>query len=196
MSRPGRPTQTTPQQWVQAALEEIEAAGVAALTVASVARRLGVTKGGFYHHFSDRRALLRAALELWEERFVDDLTTHFYEITDPRQRLHALLHYASVELEPTVIVRLMAADADRDVAAALARAADGRLELLGTTFRELGLSRAAAAHRAVLAYSAYLGLAELRSHTPASLATPARVRAYLRDVEAALLHDARSPTTR
>jgi AcrR family transcriptional regulator len=189
VSRPGRPTQTTPQQWVQAALDEIEAAGVPALAVASVARRLGVTKGGFYHHFSDRRALLQAALQLWEERFVNDLTAHFDAIADPRERLHTLLHYASVELEPTVIVRLMAADADPDVAAALARAADGRLELLSRTFRELGLSRAVAAHRAVLAYSAYLGLAELRSQRPQAFATNARLRAYLRDVEATLLHD-------
>ena len=94
-----------------------------------------------------------------------------------------------LEVKPTVIIRLMAADADPDVAAALARAADGRLELLGRTFRELGLPRAGAAHRAMLAYSAYLGLAELRSQRPQALASSTRIRAYLRDVESTLLHD-------
>jgi len=189
VSRAGRPTQTTPEQWVQGALDEIEAGGVGALAVESVSRRLGVSKGGFYHHFHNRRALLRAALELWEEQFVVGLAKRFDAIADPRERLHALLYHASVELEPTVIVRLMAANADPDVADALARAADGRLGLLARIFRELGLSRATAAHRAVLAYSAYLGLAELRTQTPRALSTPARVRSYLRDVEATLLHD-------
>jgi AcrR family transcriptional regulator len=189
VNRAGRPTQTTPQQWVLAALEEIEVRGVGALAVASVARRLGVSKGGFYHHFADREALLQAALELWEQRFVTDLATRFEAIGDPRERLHALLHHAAVEMEPTVIVRLMAADAEPAVAGALARAAEGRLALLRRTFRELGLSRTPAAMRAILAYSAYLGLAELRKQTPRELSSPARVRAYLRDVEAALLYD-------
>ena len=189
MSPPGRPTHTTPQQWVQAALEEIEAAGVAALAVESVARRLGVSKGGFYHHFADRQALLQSALELWEQRFVTDLATRFEAIGDPRERLGALLHHATVDMEPAVILRLMAADADPAVAAALARAAEGRLELLRRTFRQLGLSRATAGWRAMLAYSAYLGLAELRTQSPTALSTPSRLRAYLRDVEAALLYD-------
>jgi AcrR family transcriptional regulator len=162
---------------------------VAALAVESVARRLGVSKGGFYHHFTDRQALLESALELWEQRFVTDLATEFEAIRDPRERLGALFHHATVEMEPTVIVRLMAADADPAVAAALARGADGRLALLRRTFRQLGLSRATASRRAMLAYSAYLGLAELRRQAPGALTPPARVRAYLRDLESALLHD-------
>ena len=191
MTRAGRPIQTTPQQWVQAALEELERAGVQALAVESVARRLGVSKGGLYHHFKDRGTLLRAALDLWEERFVIDLAARFDAIADPRERLRALLHHAAVELEPTVIVRLMAADCEPDVAAALARAAEGRLALLRRTFDELGLPSARARHRATLAYASYLGLAELRTQVPDAFSTAARVRAYLRDVEGALLHDVR-----
>lgn len=174
---------------MQAALDEIEAAGVQAMAVQSVARRLGVSKGGFYHHFKDRQTLLQAALALWEQQFVTDLAARFDAIADPRERLYALLHHAAVEMEPTVIVRLMAADTDPDVADALARAADGRLTLLRRTFRELGLSRARASHRAVLAYSAYLGLAQLRTQAPQALTPPAHLRSYLRDFEGTLLHD-------
>jgi AcrR family transcriptional regulator len=189
VSRAGRPTQTTSRQWVEAALQEIEAEGIKALAVQSVARRLHVSKGGFYHHFTNRRALIRAALDLWEERFVTDLASRFEAIPEPRERLEALLHHAAVELEPTIILRLMAAAADPDVASALARAAEGRLALLQRTFRDLGLPRGVAGRRAVLAYSAYLGLAQLRTQAPGSISTPAQVRAYVRDVEAALLHD-------
>ena len=189
MSPAGRPTATTPERWVQGALDEIERAGVGALAVESVARRLGVSKGGFYHHFKDRRSLLRAALELWQERFVIELARRFEAIGDPRERLTALLVHAAVELEPTVILRLMAASEDPDVAAALQRAADGRLALLRGAFRELGLGPEAAANRAILFYSAYLGLAELRSHAPSALPDEARVRSYLQEIEAVVLRD-------
>jgi AcrR family transcriptional regulator len=186
----GRPTQTDPHVWVSAALETIEESGVSALAVESVARRLGVSKGGCYHHFADRRALLRAALEEWERAHVDGLTERFQQVRDPRERLRQLLEHAVIDLEPTVITQLMAAASDADVAAALARAAGARIALLERIFRDLGLPPATSRHRATLAYSAYLGLGSLRTQAPELLSAPRRTRAYLRDLEAALLHDA------
>src|SRR5687767_6210249 len=79
----GRPATTTADDWAQAALDEIEAAGVRALTVEGVARRLGVSKGGAYHHFRDRRDLLRAALARWERHQVTELNARFAAIPDP-----------------------------------------------------------------------------------------------------------------
>lgn len=186
MSRGGRPTLTTPDAWAQAALDEIEAAGVRSLSVQAVARRLGVSKGGVYHHFSGRQALLRAALARWEELHVVDLTAQFDVIDDPRVRLHRILAYATTEIEPTVILQLMAATDDPDVAATLRRGTATRLAFLQRIFRELGATKAVAEHRAIMSYSHYLGLAELRGHSPELLATPARVRAHLREVEASL----------
>lgn len=187
MSRAGRPTKTAPEAWAQAALDTVETAGVAGLAVEAVARRLGVSKGGFYHHFADRRALLRAALALWEQHFATELAERFDAIADPGERLRALLHHAAVELEPTVVVKLMAAADDPDVAATLARAAESRLALLERTFGDLGLPSVTARHRALLAYSAYLGLAQLRVQLPERVAGPQRTRAYLADLETALL---------
>jgi AcrR family transcriptional regulator len=189
MSPAGRPTQTDPRLWVAAALETIEEAGVSALAVESVARRLGVSKGGCYHHFKDRRALLRAALAEWERAHVDDLTARFHEIGEPRERLRRLLEHAVIDLEPTVIGQLMSAASDPDVAAALARAANARIALLERIFLDLGLPKARSRHRATLAYSAYLGLGSLRDQAPDRLSSPRRTRAYLRDLEATLLHD-------
>jgi AcrR family transcriptional regulator len=186
MSPVGRPARRTAEEWAQGALDTIETDGVPGLTVEAVARRLGVSKGGCYHRFEDRRALLRAALALWEERFVDGITERFSAIADPRERLHALLHHAAVEMQPTVITKLIAASDDPDVAAALSRAADSRLSLLERLFGDLGLPRATARERALLAYSAYLGLAQLREHASPGLRTPRRLRTYLDEVEALL----------
>jgi AcrR family transcriptional regulator len=187
VSRAGRPTQTTPEAWAAGALDEIEEAGVAGLSVQAVARRLGVSKGGAYHHFADRRELLRAALALWEQRHVDELTVRFGAIADPRERLTRLMHYAILEIEPTVVTQLLAAAEDPDVAATLERSAAKRLALLERAFRELGLSPARARDRATLTYAAYLGHAQLRGHVPGRLGGTARAQAYLRELLATLL---------
>lgn len=196
-SRGGRPTVTSPEVWAQAALDEIEVVGVRGLSVQSVARRLGVTKGGAYHQFDGRRGLLRAAIARWEERHTRELTARFDAIADPRRRLHELLVYAGVGIQPTIILQWMAAADDPDVAAALERTAEARVALLRRIFVQLGLPRGAAEQRAVLAYSHYLGLAQLRTQSAALLATERAVRAQLRLLEESLLvgvADGRDPT--
>lgn len=192
MSRPGRPTKTTPEAWAQAALDEIEVAGVRALSVEAVARRLGVSKGGVYHHFADRRELLRAALGLWERRQVTELSARFDAIEDPRERLRGILRYAAIEMEPTIIVQLLAATDDPDVAAALARSTDARLAFLRRIFRDLGATPAVAEHRAIITYGHYLGLAEIRRHADV-IRSPAHMRAHLEELERGLLAGLRVP---
>jgi AcrR family transcriptional regulator len=41
--------------------------------VESLARALGVTKGGFYGHFDDRNGLLDEMLDAWERLSVDEV---------------------------------------------------------------------------------------------------------------------------
>ncbi|MEL7154352.1 MAG: helix-turn-helix domain-containing protein, partial [Pseudomonadota bacterium] len=48
--------------WLEAALQVLLEAGVDAISVASLARQLGVTRGAFYWHFETRDALLSALL--------------------------------------------------------------------------------------------------------------------------------------
>ena len=187
MSRAGRPTLTTPEAWADAALQEIEHAGVRGLSAEAVARRLGVSKGGLYHHYADRRALLRAALALWEKRHVTALTARFEAIPDARTRLHELLVYAGVGIQPTVIVQLLAASDDPDVAAVLRRSTTERLGLLRRIFRQLGARPGVAEDRAIMTYSHFLGLAQLRAQDPALLAEPARMRGHVEELEAGLL---------
>ena len=53
--------------WEKEALELIAEQGVQALAIEPLARRMGITKGSFYWHFSGRGALLDQALQRWEE---------------------------------------------------------------------------------------------------------------------------------
>jgi AcrR family transcriptional regulator len=52
--------------WMRAARLALLQGGVASVRIEKLARELGVTKGSFYWHFSDREALLEALLEEWE----------------------------------------------------------------------------------------------------------------------------------
>jgi AcrR family transcriptional regulator len=56
-----------PEQWLAAARALLVAQGIEAVKVDRIARRLGVTRGGFYWHFRGRQALLDALLAEWEE---------------------------------------------------------------------------------------------------------------------------------
>ena len=56
--------------WVEAAREALIEEGIDAVKVDRLAQRLGVTRGGFYHHFADHADLLARLLRLWQDTVV------------------------------------------------------------------------------------------------------------------------------
>ena len=61
--------------WLDAALTEMAAGGINAISIDKLADRLGVTRGSFYHHFSNREELLNAMLDYWVEHWTEDIRT-------------------------------------------------------------------------------------------------------------------------
>ncbi|RME17085.1 MAG: TetR/AcrR family transcriptional regulator [Alphaproteobacteria bacterium] len=59
--------------WLDGALGLLAEGGVEAVTVTALARRLGLTRTGFYWHFRDRDALLEAMVQRWEEKNTGNL---------------------------------------------------------------------------------------------------------------------------
>ncbi len=57
----------TRDDWINGGLKRLAVRGIDKVSVAPLARELGVTKGSFYWHFKDRQALLDAMLKHWEE---------------------------------------------------------------------------------------------------------------------------------
>lgn len=55
------------QDWLEIAREILINGGVEAVTVQSISRKLGVTRGGFYGYFGSRDALLQRLLKDWQE---------------------------------------------------------------------------------------------------------------------------------
>ena len=59
--------------WIDEGLRTLAAGGPDAVRIESLARALGVSKGGFYWHFGDRQALLEELLDTWERVSIDEV---------------------------------------------------------------------------------------------------------------------------
>ena len=155
--------------WAQAALELLAEQGVAAVAVEPLARRLGVTKGSFYWHFKSRDALLTATLERWEAIEQEAVFGKLAAVPDARERLRTLFRMVAHEVTThAVYSELLKALDQPQVLAVMERVSKRRLDYLIASFRQAGLARAQAQHRARLAYAAYVGFLQLspRLHQP------------------------------
>lgn len=174
--------------WERAALELIAEQGVQALAVEPLARRMGITKGSFYWHFSGREALLDQALKRWEDHDSRNLSTALGEIDHPRDRLVSFFRRVGKEkLTHEVYSALCAAAGHPQVEPVLERVADRRMHHLRTAFEELGMDPNQASHQARLTYSVYLGFLQLqKQHQTPSLSSEA-FDAYIEHVIGTLI---------
>ncbi|WP_433797085.1 TetR/AcrR family transcriptional regulator [Actinoplanes sp. CA-252034] len=184
--RTRKPTATklTAADWTAAALEAMARGGLAAVAVEPLAARLGATKGSFYWHFANRDALIEAALLRWEADHTEAVIAMVQQQPDPEARLRTLI---GAVIESTAIpgadaieLAMLATAGHPLVAAVLARVTARRLAYTAQLFEGLGCPPQEAAHRALLAVSAYLGFAQLAHATPALVpATPQLRRTYV-----------------
>lgn len=170
----------TAADWADAALTAMGEGGIAAVAVEPLAARLGATKGSFYWHFTNRDALIEAALERWEELSTEAVITEVEAEPDPGERLRRLLLMAAnrSSADPRD-VSLLASAAHPRVAAALARVTARRLGYLDALFAELGFPEDEAQRRSLLAYTAFLGHTQLGHAVPQSLPDGAARDRYL-----------------
>jgi len=159
--------------WEQAAVELIAEKGVQALAIEPLARRMGITKGSFYWHFSSRESLLEQALQRWEEHDSRNLSRSLGEIDEPRDRLISFFRRVGKEkLTHEVYSELCASSGHPQVKPVLERVANRRMRHLASAYREMGLPEDQAKNQARLTYSVYLGFLQLqRQHQTPSLSS-------------------------
>jgi len=176
----------TVADWAEAALQLVAEAGLRALTVETLAARLGVTKGSFYWHFTGRPELLAVALGRWEQRATTEALAGLSAVTDARQRLRLILQAATRSPRSRSLYAALAEAAeDPIVRRVLNRVASARIEYLEACYRELDFPPSQAKAKAVFAYAAYRGLLQLAHEAPAVL--PADWHSYAELVLEALV---------
>ncbi|MEV0977904.1 TetR/AcrR family transcriptional regulator [Streptomyces sp. NPDC049915] len=158
------------QDWADAALTAIGEGGIAAVAVEPLAARLGTTKGSFYWHFANRDALIAAALDRWAEINTEGTISEVETEPDPKKRLHLLFAEAikSATADPLEVALLVTATHPQ-VAATLRRVTERRVEYIAQLFADLGFPEPEARRRGLLAYTVYLGHAQLGHAVPAML---------------------------
>lgn len=190
----GKREALTAADWTEAGLEALARGGLPEVAVEPLAKELGATKGSFYWHFADRQALLQATLDLWESRDTDRVIASIDETQDVETRLRRLLRLAfgsvldgSANGAGTVELALQASAAHPLVAPTLARVTKRRLAALTGLYTELGLSKARARDRGLLAYTAFLGHAQVAHATPELLPKGRAFAAHVDQVVEALV---------
>jgi AcrR family transcriptional regulator len=193
----GKRAKLSASDWTAAALQALAEGGLAAVAVEPLAAKLGATKGSFYWHFTGRDELLEVALAEWERRGTEDVIAASDAQPDVGTRLRELLRLVlgAVEREPAVGVELALQAAARHplVAPVLARVTERRLAYLTGLFTELGFPPAEASRRGLLAYTAYLGHAQLAHATADLVPAGGALSAYVDDVVDTLLAGRRAP---
>lgn len=149
-------TRATPrlgrQDWINAAIEELAASGIGSVTVENLAARLEITRGSFYHHFSDRRELLDAMLEYWAEEWTYSVRDQVKSLgLDPGNTLLVLLrtirNHGAAELDAPIRAWALHDDMARAV---LAKVDKARMEVIHELFLALGFKGLEAENRARL----------------------------------------------
>ena len=153
----------TAQDWIDFALQTLARTGFDSLKADVLARKLGISRGSFYWHFTDLGTFHARVIEHWKQAATEAIIVDIERYKSPEQRFDALLrhafgHGASLEIR----MRTWAennAEAERAVSDIDRR----RREYIERLLAEAGVAPALAATRAQLVYWTYLGAAVSRS---------------------------------
>ncbi|MCO6007572.1 TetR/AcrR family transcriptional regulator [Actinoallomurus purpureus] len=180
----------TAQDWVDAALTALGEGGLAAVAVEPLAKRLKATKGSFYWHFPNREALIDAVLKRWEDLNTEGVIKAVDDEPDPERRLRNLFKTvpAATDGDP-VEVMLLGHVRHPQVAAALRRVTERRIDYVTQILVDFGFPPDEARRRGVLIYTSHLGQTHLMYAAPDVLpADRADRKRYLDTLLHILLH--------
>jgi AcrR family transcriptional regulator len=143
-------------------MQALAGGGPEAVRIESLAKRLGVTKGGFYGYFEDRGALLEEMLDAWEREMIDEVIERVEgEGGDARARLRQLFEIAgSGEARELLKVDLAVRDwsrRDPSVADRLRRVDNRRMDYMRSLFGAFCPDPDEVEVRCMLAFSLFIG---------------------------------------
>jgi AcrR family transcriptional regulator len=159
-------TRTPRSSWIDEGLRALAAGGPDAVRIEPLARALGVTKGGFYWHFDDRRALLEEMLDAWERVSVDEVMERVEGGGgDARAKLRRLFALAVSGHELLTGEELLRIDLairdwarrDQTVAERLRRVDNRRMDYMRSLFGDFCPDEDEVEVRCTLAFSLWLG---------------------------------------
>lgn len=86
----------TRNDWIAAGFDALDGEGYAGISAESLARRLNVTRGSFYHHFRNREDFVRTLLTAWEDDYTARMLAY---AADGRSAGDTLTRYLRIAAE-------------------------------------------------------------------------------------------------
>jgi AcrR family transcriptional regulator len=149
----------TAQDWIDFALKTLAREGFQALKADVLARKLGVSRGSFYWHFSELDAFHARVIEDWRQVATEAIIADLEHYDSPEQRLDVLLRRAFGHGTGLEIRMRTWAESHPQAARALKDIDKRRRDYIEQMLVQAGVPPSVAATRAQLLYWTYLGAA-------------------------------------
>jgi AcrR family transcriptional regulator len=161
------PTGLQRAAYCTAALELLAEQGPDGLTIAALCRRLGVTKGSFYHHFRDLSDFVDGLLDYWAAEHALRLIALSESVADPEERIE-LLRGIAISLPHDAEAAIRAWSWSNPTVAATQRKVDeARLAHLTRAGEQIGMTPERARVMATISLSVLVGMQQLVRPVPA-----------------------------
>jgi AcrR family transcriptional regulator len=153
----------TAQDWIDFALATFAREGFDALKADVLARKLGISRGSFYWHFTDLGKFHGRLIEHWKRTATEAIIADIERYESSAQRLDALLRHAFGHRGSLEIRMRTWAENNAEAARAVSDIDRRRQEYIEQLLVEAGIGPYLAATRAQVLYWTYLGAALSRS---------------------------------
>lgn len=158
------------EDWIKVGFDILTKEGISGVKIEGMARKLGVTKGGFYGYFPNRDAFLSAMLEDWELRHSSEIFDRINNLTgnlaDKLQKLLYMVddaNYDAIELS-----MYNWASYDTHAKKVIMRVVNERLKWLTNLFLDGGFTEDEAEKRAHIVHQFMAGSRLFRPLLPLS----------------------------
>jgi AcrR family transcriptional regulator len=134
---------TSKAEWLEKALEVLEAEGVNGVKIDRLAKLLETSRSGFYWHFKDRQDLLNNLLEHWEHEYTEVVIYGGGHEADlpPRDRLlHVMKMIEQYDLDRFEVPMMAWADHDPVAAQVVKDVYAKRFKYIKSIFAEMGFA--------------------------------------------------------
>jgi AcrR family transcriptional regulator len=144
----------TKKDWIQAGIDILAEQGIDSVKIEAIARKLGVSKGGFYGYFLNRDAFLQAMLDYWAEiftsRIIETVGSLEGSLAEKLTKLFSIVD--DIKYDALEISIYAWANKDPKAEKVVMRVVKERLLFVTNLFHEGGFSRNDAVNRAHLVH--------------------------------------------
>jgi len=158
----------TREDWIKAGFEILKSKGISGVKVEAMARKLGVTKGGFYGYFLNREAFLQAMLDHWKNVLTNQIIKNIGDFKGSLpEKLQKLLYLVDdKKFDDTERPMFSWAIIDPKAEKVVMRAVRERLDFVTHLFLEEGFPQKEAEKRANIVHTFMTGSRSFRTISP------------------------------